>query len=81
MQSISIINKTTQSTSHNTPSEIKKSMRIIAGKAAGICYMADDYLSDGIQDELKAIKRAIGTAKSGHYSVFEHGHLSLLSVQ
>ena len=78
MQSISIINKTTQSTSHNTPSEIKKSMRIIAGKAAGICYMADDYLSDGIQDELKAIKRAIGTAKSGHYSVFEHGHLSFL---
>ena len=48
---------------------IKKDSKIYAGKAAGICYMPDDYLSNGIQNEDKCLNRAEMNAKSGHYSV------------
>lgn len=51
---------------------IKKDSKIYAGKAAGICYMPDDYLSNGIQNEDKCLKRAEMNAVSGHYSVYEH---------
>lgn len=51
---------------------------ILSGKAAGICYMPDDYLSNGIQNEVTAKKRAAGNTKSGHYSVFEHAHFSFV---
>lgn len=51
---------------------------ILSGKAAGICYMPDDYLSNGIQNDVTAKKRAAGNTKSGHYSVFEHAHFSFV---
>lgn len=51
---------------------------ILSGKAAGICYMPDDYLSNGIQNDKTAKKRAAGNTKSGHYSVFEHAHFSFV---
>ena len=38
--------------------KVKRDMIIMAGKAAGICYMPDDYLSEGIQNNAKAIARA-----------------------
>lgn len=60
------------------PEEIRKDLTIMSGKASGICYMPDDYLSDGIQNEEKAIKRAAGNANSGHYSVYEHGHVNFI---
>ena len=50
----------------------------IAGKMAGICYMPDDYTSKGMQDSVEAAKRANNCAKNGHYSTFEHGHLTFL---
>lgn len=78
MQKVDIVNITKEIEDSIDPKLIKKSMKIIAGKAAGICYMPDDYLSEGIQDEEKAIKRADGVAKSGHYSVYEHGHISFI---
>lgn len=60
------------------PMIVNNDIKVIAGKAAGICYAADDYLSEGIQDSEKALKRASFNAKSGHYSVFEHNHLTFL---
>ena len=54
------------------PNIIQKESRVIAGKAAGICYMPDDYLSEGIQNEQKCYDRSKMNAKSGHYSVYEH---------
>lgn len=65
------------SASHD-PEQFRKDMVRIAGKAAGICYMPDDYLSNGIQNCELAEKRARGTAKSGHYSTYEHGHVTFL---
>ncbi len=58
------------------PNHVNKDIKVIGGKAAGICYAPDDYLSEGIQDSEKALKRASFNAKSGHYSVFEHNHLT-----
>ena len=48
-----------------------------SGKSAGICYLPDtlDKLFD--EDEEKTIKRANGTLKSGHHSVFGHPHYNL----
>ena len=53
-------------------------MTILSGKAAGVCYMPDDYFENGVQDEDKARKRAEMTSKSGHHSVFDHGHLTFV---
>ena len=50
---------------------------LIGGKLAGICYMADDYFSNKINNEESALKRASQTTKSGHHSVFDHGNITL----
>ena len=76
--SVKVINKTVELNEYEDGKQIREDMTIIAGKAAGICYMPDDYLDKGIQDIEKAKKRANNTAKSGHFSVFEHGHISFL---
>ena len=55
-----------------------KDMFTFGGKAAGICYMPDDYLESSIQDEVKATKRAEFNTQNGHHSVFDHGHISML---
>ena len=60
------------------PEIIKNSCLEIGGKAAGICYMPDNYLSEGIQDKDNAVRRAKRNAISGHYSVFEHCHISFV---
>lgn len=60
------------------PEIFKRDMKVLAGKAAGICYMPDDYLSEGIQNEERAYKRSDNNATSGHYSVYEHGHITFI---
>ena len=60
------------------PDDMREEALILSGKAAGVCYMPDTYLSNGIQDDEKALKRVKGNAKSGHYSVFEHSHFTFL---
>ena len=62
----------------SSPDRIEHDMTLLGGKMAGICYMPDDYLSEGIQNEEKSLKRAAGNKKSGHYSVFEHGSISFI---
>lgn len=57
---------------------ITKSAEIFAGRNAGICYMADDYFSEKASDINACLKRAERTAKSGHYSVYGHYHLTFL---
>lgn len=61
-----------------SPESIRKDLTLLSGKAAGFCYMADDYLSNGIQNDEKSMARAQGNAKSGHYSTYEHGHVTFL---
>lgn len=58
--------------------KMNENMTIFSGKAAGVCYMPDDYLSNGIQNTEKAIKRAESNAKSGHHSVYDHAHISFM---
>lgn len=43
-----------------------------SGKEAGICYMPDDIKTLFSEPEEKTLKRANGTLKSGHHSVFGH---------
>ena len=57
---------------------INKELTVFSGKAAGVCYMPEDYAENGIQDADKALKRAEGNSKSGHHSVYEHGQISFV---
>ena len=59
-----------------SPENIQKAYKIFSGQCAGICYMPDNYLSEGIQNEDSALKRSANNAKSGHYSVYEHAHIT-----
>lgn len=75
--SINVVAHTVETT--NEPlNKIGENLTIFSGKAAGVCYMPDDYIEDGIQNTEKALKRAENTAKSGHHSVYGHGHISLV---
>ena len=56
---------------------IKNSYKIFSGQAAGICYAPDNYMSDLIQNEDAALRRAKFNSKSGHYSVFDHAHITI----
>ena len=53
-------------------------MVMLSGKAAGVCYMPDDYMENGIQNNDRAIARAEQASESGHHSVFDHGHLTFV---
>jgi len=78
---VKLIARTYELDQENHPSgslEIGKDAQLLAGKAAGICYMPDDYLSEGINNEEKCLKRGEMTAKNGHYSTWEHMSVSLL---
>ena len=57
---------------------LSKQAMVFAGRNSGICYMSDDYFSEKAQDVEGCIKRANMNAKSGHYSVFGHYHVTLL---
>jgi hypothetical protein len=49
----------------------------ISGKSAGICYLPDTLDTLFSEPEEKTVKRANGTLKSGHHSVFNHPHYNL----
>ncbi|MDR0948214.1 MAG: FAD-dependent thymidylate synthase [Lachnospiraceae bacterium] len=75
MQQITMVARTFEVTDSQ---DLKEDMILLSGKAAGVCYMPDDYMDKGIQDIDRARKRAEATARSGHHSVFDHGHLSFI---
>lgn len=51
---------------------------VFSGKAAGVCYMPDDYAENGIQNKQAAVNRAKTTDKNTHHSTYDHAHVSLL---
>lgn len=60
-----------------SPEELSKYFTEFSGKAAGVCYMKDDYFETGIDDSEKAYNRGISTAGRGHQSPFDHPHFTL----
>ena len=78
-QSVKLIGITKQITQNELPElKVREEMQIFAGKAAGICYMPDDYFSKAFDDDEKSINRSKRNAVNGHYSVYEHGHINLI---
>lgn len=55
----------------------KKDFEIFSGKAAGICYMKENFEALKNEEESKTLKRADGTKFSGHHSVFDHDYINL----
>ena len=56
---------------------IIENAKALAGREAGICYMADNYFSEKIKDNEAAIRRANMIIKSGHHSPFDHFNIGL----
>ena len=79
-QSVKVVARTfeTQNNSKEETDNMNKELTILSGKAAGVCYMPDDYMENGIQNEDKAFSRAEQTAENGHHSVYDHGHISFV---
>ena len=54
-----------------------KDMVTLAGREAGICYMAEDYFSGKINNSATAVKRANVILGTGHHSPFDHASIGI----
>ena len=80
MQEVKVVARTfeVETGTNDTTEEMNNELTLLAGKAAGVCYMPDDYMENGIQNKDKALARAEQTSKSGHHSVYDHGHITFV---
>lgn len=60
-----------------TPEELNYEQMLLSGKFGGTCYAKEGYATIRTQPEEKALRRAEGTAKRGHHSVFQHGIVNM----
>lgn len=77
-QEVKVVARTYEVPEGETPEKLNADLTLLSGKAAGVCYMPDDYFEDGVQNVDKALKRAAGNSKSGHHSVYDHGHITFV---
>ena len=63
---------------HSLTDGMMKDFDILSGRAAGVCYMPEDYFESELYSGEKSLKRAESTARRGHASVFDHAHMTLL---
>ena len=76
--SIKVVARTFEVPENHDLEQMNEDLTVLSGKAAGVCYMPDDYTENGIQDKEKALTRASGNSASGHHSVYEHGYISMI---
>ena len=62
---------------NNSPEYCVDDMITLAGREAGICYMAEDYFSGKINNSSAAIKRAHTILGTGHHSPFDHASIGV----
>lgn len=77
-QEVRVVARTYEVPEEETPEKLNADLTLLSGKAAGVCYMPDDYFEDGVQNVDKALTRAAGNSKSGHHSVYDHGHITFV---
>ena len=53
-------------------------MEIFSGKAAGICYMKDEYFGTNVSNDEKAETRFEKVAPTGHHSIADHTFITVL---
>lgn len=80
MQEVKVVARTfeVEQGVNDTVKEMNDELTLLSGKAAGVCYMPNDYMENGIQNKEKALARAEQTSKSGHHSVYDHGHITFV---
>lgn len=78
MTEVKVIARTYEVPADETAEKLNSDLTLLSGKAAGVCYMPDDYFEDGVQNEEKAFNRAANNSKSGHHSVYDHGHVTFV---
>lgn len=77
-QEVKVVARTYEVADGETPEKLNTDLTLLSGKAAGVCYMPDDYFEDGVQNVEKALTRATGNSKSGHHNVYDHGHITFV---
>ena len=75
---IKVIARTYEVAEGETVDTLNNDLTLLSGRAAGVCYMPDDYFDDGVYDKEKAMKRAASTSESGHHSIYDHGHITFV---
>lgn len=75
--SIKVIHSTVDKLDNNGVTSIVESAKILGGREAGICYMAEDYFSNKINDNKSALSRANTIISTGHHSPFDHYSIGL----
>lgn len=75
-QSLSVIARTHESSEYEDPLKLREDLSVISGKAAAICYQEKEYDFISMTDRQSALNRSKRNAESGHYSVYEHGHIT-----
>lgn len=80
MQEVKVVARTfeVKTGTNDVQEEMNNELTLLAGKAAGVCYMPDDYMENGIQNKDRALARAEQTSESGHHSVYDHGHITFV---
>lgn len=76
MNTVRVIARTVEEIVTDTNKMIEE-FNEFSGRAAGFCYMNDNYAELCAQGDKRAISRAESTAKRGHTSVFDHAFVSL----
>lgn len=75
---VKVIARTYEVADRETTETLNNDLTLLSGRAAGVCYMPDDYFDDRVYDKDKAMKRAASTSASGHHSVYDHGHITFV---
>lgn len=65
-------------TSENFQDNYMQELLTFSGKNAGICYMKDQYFGTSVSDPEKATKRFDRIIPTGHHSIADHPHITLL---
>lgn len=65
-------------TSENIVDNYISDMETFSGKNAGICYMKDGYFGTNVSDPEKAASRFDKIIPTGHHSIADHPHITLL---
>lgn len=72
---IKVIAKTVPA--NNTIENHKEMFENFGGKAAGVCYMKENFDTIATEDKSATDKRIVFTKESGHHSVYDHSYVSL----
>ena len=72
------ITEITKDTNNSFTEDDLRNLKIIGGKNAGVCYQKDEYFGTSVSDPFKAEPRFTQVTSTGHHSIVDHTHITVL---